>query len=107
MLLSVVDHFNRTQGDKRSKNKRAVGVLLGSWKGDQLDAANSFAGPCTRRRGAAHAPVAHVLPRGFLAALCAPPFCLGDGPLPFGGRIAAAAQSFNLQTGPCFDPQSR
>jgi len=45
VLLSVVDHFNRTQGDKRSKNKRAVGVLLGSWKGDQLDAANSFAVP--------------------------------------------------------------
>jgi 26S proteasome regulatory subunit N8 len=45
VLLSVVDHFNRTQGDKRSKNKRAVGVLLGSWKGNVLDVANSFALP--------------------------------------------------------------
>ena len=45
MLLSVVDHFNRTQGDKKSKNKRAVGVLLGSWQGDKLDVANSFAVP--------------------------------------------------------------
>lgn len=45
VLLSVVDHFNRTQGDKKSKNKRAVGVLLGSWQGDKLDVANSFAVP--------------------------------------------------------------
>lgn len=46
VLLSVVDHFNRTQGDKRKgANKRAVGVLLGSWKGDILDVANSFAVP--------------------------------------------------------------
>jgi len=42
VLLSVVDHYNRTCKDTK---KRAVGVLLGSWKGKQLDVANSFAVP--------------------------------------------------------------
>eukprot|EP00035_Acanthoeca_spectabilis_P034874 m.31319 g.31319 ORF g.31319 m.31319 type:complete len:338 (+) comp6920_c0_seq1:33-1046(+) len=42
VLLSVVDHYNRTCKDT---TKRAVGVLLGSWKGNVLDVANSFAVP--------------------------------------------------------------
>jgi hypothetical protein len=42
VLLSVVDHYNRAC--KGTKN-RAVGVLLGSWKGPKtLDISNSFAG---------------------------------------------------------------
>lgn len=43
VLLSVVDHYNRKEGSKKS-NGRAVGILLGSWKGQELDIANSFAG---------------------------------------------------------------
>jgi len=43
VLLSVVDHYNRAC--KGTKN-RAVGVLLGSWKGpNTLDVSNSFAVP--------------------------------------------------------------
>lgn len=42
VLLSVVDHYNRSC--KETKN-RAVGVLLGSWHGNRLDVANSFAVP--------------------------------------------------------------
>lgn len=42
VLLSVVDHYNRACKDAK---KRAVGVLLGSWKGGILDVANSFAVP--------------------------------------------------------------
>jgi 26S proteasome regulatory subunit N8 len=41
VLLSVVDHYNRTCKGTKS---RALGVLLGSWKGNVLDVANSFAG---------------------------------------------------------------
>eukprot|EP00055_Hartaetosiga_balthica_P006532 m.20630 g.20630 ORF g.20630 m.20630 type:complete len:332 (-) comp5267_c0_seq1:1097-2092(-) len=43
VLLSVVDHFNRScKGTK----KRAVGVLLGQWKNNNvLDVSNSFAVP--------------------------------------------------------------
>ena len=41
VLLSVVDHYNRAFKDT---SNRAVGVLLGSWKGSRLDVANSFAG---------------------------------------------------------------
>jgi len=43
VLLSVVDHFNRM--DKLGNQKRVVGVLLGSWRGNGvLDVSNSFAG---------------------------------------------------------------
>eukprot|EP00041_Stephanoeca_diplocostata_P010834 m.173662 g.173662 ORF g.173662 m.173662 type:complete len:331 (+) comp18307_c0_seq1:136-1128(+) len=42
VLLSVVDHFNRTC---KGTTRRAVGVLLGSWRGNVLDVANSFAVP--------------------------------------------------------------
>jgi len=45
VLLSAVDHFNRTQGDKKAGNNRSIGVLLGSWQGKLLDVANSFAVP--------------------------------------------------------------
>jgi len=45
VLLSAVDHFNRTQGDKKAGNNRSIGVLLGSWQGKILDVANSFAVP--------------------------------------------------------------
>lgn len=44
VLLSVVDHYNRACKDKGG-TKRAVGILLGSWKGGLLDVANSFAVP--------------------------------------------------------------
>ena len=41
VLLSVVDHYNRTAKDTK---KRCVGVILGeSYKG-RIDATNSFAG---------------------------------------------------------------
>ena len=44
MLLSVVDHFNRTS--KVGNVKRVVGLLLGSLKKDGLlDISNSFAIP--------------------------------------------------------------
>jgi 26S proteasome regulatory subunit N8 len=43
VLLSVVDHFNRTS--KLTRVRRVVGVLLGSNKpGKEIDIANSFAG---------------------------------------------------------------
>lgn len=45
VLLSAVDHFNRTQGDKKAGNNRSIGVILGSWQGKILDVANSFAVP--------------------------------------------------------------
>ena len=42
-MLSVVDHFNRI--NKNKKVKRVVGILLGSMKFDKsIDIANSFAG---------------------------------------------------------------
>lgn len=43
VLLSVVDHYNRVAKD--SKNKRVVGVLLGSKNGTKIDITNSFAVP--------------------------------------------------------------
>lgn len=56
VLLSVVDHYNRACKDTK---KRAVGVLLGSWKSPtNLDIANSFAGTSFRRQ-TVHA----ILPR--------------------------------------------
>lgn len=42
VLLSVVDHYNRSCALTK---RRAVGVLLGSWKKNVLDVANSFAVP--------------------------------------------------------------
>lgn len=42
VLLSVVDHYNRSCAETK---RRAVGVLLGSWKKNILDVANSFAVP--------------------------------------------------------------
>eukprot|EP00051_Salpingoeca_urceolata_P027532 m.481902 g.481902 ORF g.481902 m.481902 type:complete len:355 (-) comp22371_c0_seq1:38-1102(-) len=43
VLLSVVDHYNRVC---RNTSQRAVGVLLGAWKGkDLLDVSSSFAVP--------------------------------------------------------------
>jgi len=46
VLLSVVDHYNRTESST-SKNKRVVGVLLGQNDGKNVRVSNSFAG---RRR---------------------------------------------------------
>ena len=43
VLLSVADHYNRVAKDAR--NKRVVGVLLGSRIGNVVDACNSFAVP--------------------------------------------------------------
>lgn len=43
VLLSVADHYNRVAKDTR--NKRVVGVLLGSRKGNVVDVCNSFAVP--------------------------------------------------------------
>lgn len=43
VLLSVVDHYNRTEAFK-SKTKRVVGVLLGHNDGDNVRVSNSFAG---------------------------------------------------------------
>ena len=43
VLLSVADHYNRVAKDTR--NKRVVGVLLGSRKGHVVDVCNSFAVP--------------------------------------------------------------
>ncbi|KAK1777914.1 maintenance of mitochondrial structure and function-domain-containing protein [Copromyces sp. CBS 386.78] len=44
VLLSVVDHYNRTQANK-SKSKRVVGVLLGQNDGKNVRVSNSFAVP--------------------------------------------------------------
>jgi 26S proteasome regulatory subunit N8 len=41
VLLSVVDHYNRSC--QNTKN-RAIGVLLGFWRGADLEITNSFAG---------------------------------------------------------------
>ncbi len=41
VLLSVVDHFNRTAKDTK---KRVVGLLLGETFKGQVDVTNSFAG---------------------------------------------------------------
>lgn len=43
VLLSVVDHYNRTESYK-SKTKRVVGVLLGQNDGKNVRVSNSFAG---------------------------------------------------------------
>jgi hypothetical protein len=43
VLLSVADHYNRVAKD--SRNKRVVGVLLGSKTGNSVDVCNSFAVP--------------------------------------------------------------
>ena len=43
VLLSVVDHYNRTEAYK-SKSKRVVGVLLGQNDGTNVRVSNSFAG---------------------------------------------------------------
>ena len=43
VLLSVVDHYNRT-GSNRSSKKRVVGVLLGQNDGKNVRVSNSFAG---------------------------------------------------------------
>ncbi|KAL2018535.1 hypothetical protein VTK56DRAFT_747 [Thermocarpiscus australiensis] len=44
VLLSVVDHYNRTEAFK-SKSKRVVGVLLGQNDGKNVRVSNSFAVP--------------------------------------------------------------
>jgi hypothetical protein len=43
VLLSVVDHYHRTEAFK-SKSKRVVGVLLGQNDGKNVRVSNSFAG---------------------------------------------------------------
>jgi len=43
VLLSVADHYNRVAKDAR--DKRVVGVLLGSKSGNTIDACNSYAVP--------------------------------------------------------------
>jgi len=43
VLLSVVDHYNRTEANQ-SKTKRVVGVLLGQNDGKNVRVSNSFAG---------------------------------------------------------------
>lgn len=55
VLLSVVDHFNRTQKGSR---KRVVGVLLGQNDGNNVRVSNSFAGPLPCFRAVhAHVPL--------------------------------------------------
>lgn len=44
VLLSVVDHYNRTEANQ-SKSKRVVGVLLGQNDGKNVRVSNSFAVP--------------------------------------------------------------
>jgi 26S proteasome regulatory subunit N8 len=44
VLLSVVDHYNRTNTAKTNKKKRVVGVLLGQNDGQNVRVSNSFAG---------------------------------------------------------------
>ncbi|KAK3372771.1 26S proteasome regulatory subunit rpn-8 [Lasiosphaeria ovina] len=44
VLLSTVDHYNRTEANK-SKSKRVVGVLLGQNDGKNVRVSNSFAVP--------------------------------------------------------------
>lgn len=43
VLLSAVDHYNRGETSK-TRNKRVVGVLLGSNDGKNVRVSNSFAG---------------------------------------------------------------
>jgi hypothetical protein len=43
VLLSVVDHYNRTEANT-SKSKRVVGVLLGQNDSKNVRVSNSFAG---------------------------------------------------------------
>ena len=43
VLLSVADHYNRVAKDAR--NKRVLGILLGSKTGSIVDVTNSFAVP--------------------------------------------------------------
>jgi len=43
VLLSVVDHYNRTEANT-SKSKRVVGVLLGQNDGKNVRVSNCFAG---------------------------------------------------------------
>lgn len=43
VLLSAVDHFNRSAATK-TRNKRVVGVLLGQNDGKTVRVSNSFAG---------------------------------------------------------------
>ena len=43
VLLSVVDHYNRTEANT-SRSKRVVGVLLGQNEGNNVRVSNSFAG---------------------------------------------------------------
>lgn len=47
VLLSVVDHYHRTEAFK-SKTKRVVGVLLGQNDGKNVRVSNSFAGASAR-----------------------------------------------------------
>jgi 26S proteasome regulatory subunit N8 len=44
VLLSVVDHYTRSQKTGNVR-RRVVGVLLGTWRGRDLDVTNSFAVP--------------------------------------------------------------
>lgn len=48
VLLSVVDHYNRTDANT-SKSKRVVGVLLGQNDGKNVRVSNSFAGGIHRQ----------------------------------------------------------
>jgi 26S proteasome regulatory subunit N8 len=44
VLLSAVDHYNRTVQAANKKTKRVVGVLLGQNDGKNVRVSNSFAG---------------------------------------------------------------
>lgn len=44
VLLSAVDHYNRTVPATNKKSKRVVGVLLGQNDGKNVRVSNSFAG---------------------------------------------------------------
>jgi 26S proteasome regulatory subunit N8 len=46
VLLSVVDHYNRTE--TKGTRKRVVGVLLGQNDGDNVRVSNSYAGESHR-----------------------------------------------------------
>ena len=45
VLLSAVDHFHRVLKDNKKRDKRVVGVLLGSYGKGTVDVTNSFAVP--------------------------------------------------------------
>lgn len=56
VLLSAVDHFNRSAATK-TRNKRVVGVLLGQNDGKIVRVSNSFAGEAASSSLVARGPL--------------------------------------------------